>query len=275
MLALSEQEKSYLYKFIDDFITINDKRYYVKVQREPNMEILMERLAKLVGINSAHYEMATYNNTSYDLSEDLNGLGLFTLGSDISLDAKLYKEESDISYKSLYTIWSELEKKYPQSIENLMKQIITMYIFDIFLLIHDRERRNWGILSNEDGDNLYLFDNESAFNNWYSTAEISTYEKVNKYESVTTGKSRKRTAIEMNMEYLEYFMNTSSEEYVEIVYKIYNVLTPEILIDTILSVEKEYGSFKDTKRIIELYKENYQAIGSIINKRGYHVNNKR
>ena len=42
MLALSEQEKSYLYKFIDDFITINCKRYYVKVQREPNMEILME-----------------------------------------------------------------------------------------------------------------------------------------------------------------------------------------------------------------------------------------
>ena len=238
------------------FIVQNGKRYYCKMDKfSRKVELIVERLAKLVDINCAHYEYTNYEGFNYYLSEDLSSLGDFVTGFDIGLELEeIY----------LYNIWDFFECYYPKFSVKLMQQYIRAYLFGFFVLNSDFHCGNWDILMDDNLDrNLYIFDNELSFDNTshhYITCEF--YEGKPEYHH-----ELKASAIQENMKNLSLFIEVSDEDSVQEIVKMYEILTPEVFNSVLNDVEKHYG-LKSSRRLeyYDLYVKNYEAIGTVLKK---------
>lgn len=67
------------------------------------------------------------------------------------------------------------------------------------------------------------------------------------------------------MELLEYFLITSSKLFCDLVIDFYNKLTPDVVYNVILEVEKFTGITNyDKDYNMKLYKKNYELIGDLL-----------
>lgn len=119
-------------------------------------ELLGKKLANIFGISSANYYLVTVDNENYIISESLENYGEFLKCSNFSL------EDSN----NLYDIWYYLENNFI-NIEELMEQLIKVYLFDMLFCNFDRHQENWGVVSNCDTNKLCIFDNAEMFNTQY------------------------------------------------------------------------------------------------------------
>ena len=253
-MILTNDQKKYIKDKIRGSIVIKDKTYYFKPVKTNNyayLELVLEKLAKFINMNTAHYDLINIDGRYYYLSEELKN---FRTSNVLKI--------SDIN---LYEIWSCLENKYGEYTENIMYEIVKMYIFDLLLLAPDRHSCNWGIIDN----NLYIIDNENSFCTTSCSSISSKHSIFDKLNNHFNPSFYINTIIENNLEELEYFLATSSQEFIELFYEIYDKLNPFVIKSVFNNIELEYNidiPFKDSN--LNLYIDYYTLIGELLNTRG-------
>ena len=232
------------------YIEVNNKNYFVKKDdNNDKHELIVERLANLVGIRCAHYYYREINGVGYYLSEDLSSNGIFLTADNLGLSRQTY---------SLYSIWSFFERKYPNECQKLMNEFIKIYLFNFFVLNSDLHSGNWGVLKDKNGNNsLYIIDNELSFNTEYGiyiTSDI--FERKDEEEYDNYGFS----LIE-NLKELDKFIKVSDKNSIEVLLELFERLTPENLNLILEFINQLYGLTREQMdELIKLYQRNYDGI---------------
>ena len=131
-------------------------------------ELIAEEIAKEFGIPCIHYDLASYNGSIGVICEDFIKDGKYYVLSDL-----LYSD----SYNNLEQIGHMLKERYYSDfiVNELMQEIINIYMFDVVIGNSDRHTDNLGILENEQGihfgpvfdNDLMLFDN-AVYGDYFS-----------------------------------------------------------------------------------------------------------
>lgn len=146
---------------------------------------------------------------------------------------------------SILDIYLALHKQDNKYLNLIMNYLIQTFIFDLITLQGDRHIGNWGIIENQNDKTLsipLLFDNGTSFNLWkLNSKENSFYINLKNYQenpqkeksknqflsilyknkmlltcsedAITNAKAKKR---EHNGKVFEYFLKTSSQNYIEL-----------------------------------------------------------
>jgi len=248
MLYLSEEDKL---KIVNaDFVTqlnINGVSYYIKKDYDFT-EIVGEALAKVVGLQCAHYIPLNINGINYVASVDLDSGNNFCLFFNYIKDNSLY---------NLYNIWTILEENF-ENVDVLMNDITLMYIYDILFMNSDRNFKNFGIIKN-DIESLVILDNGYIFDEDLPPQISSIYGGDDQLDSGFD---------------LEMYLSTSSSEFIKKFINIFDFLTPNKIKEIFDKVENENNIVLNKKsKWISLYNINYENIKGILKRyRGdYHA----
>lgn len=235
---------------------------------ESYAELFSEEIAKILGMPTAHYDLATFNGKkgviSYNfVKEDDN----FYSFSDIILDfyddklenneelGQLYgiSEEDTIeevvsNLTNLQDIWCILDDKFKDNCDRrfivgkIVNSLVDKLIFDILTVNVDDHSENFGIVSNLEnkGELSPQFDNarilnlhQNILNDEYKNVEMLT----NKRLELTVDNS----SIKKPLEVLKHFLDISSSEYRELVNDKINALKNNIdLIPSIIENRTEH-----------------------------------
>ena len=222
-------------------------------------ELVAEEVAKFLNIETLHFERGIYKGKEVIFSRRFfNYEEDFIPGDDILEEYHSYlkthlskdndnKEKIAMNYlNNLTDIWGALELKFglregfEKDIETIMEKLVKIFCFDLLMGNYDRGANNWGVIVGNQGVRLApMFDN--AFSLTFSTYDISP-----EYTERT----------DLN-HYLERFFQTSSSEFVEIFYEMYDKLTLDKLLEIIDLVERERGiNFElDSEKYEEFFEE--------------------
>lgn len=252
-MVLTEQDKKAIQESINKFVILNGKKYYVKKAEKSfeTTELIVQDLANLLDIKCAKYESVNIDGVFYYLSEDLNEQGRL-IPIDVFMPNKL----------SLIDCWIALEKNFLNA-DKLMYDIVKIYLFDILFLNSDRHFGNIGLLQAKEKVEVVMLDNEFAFD----TLEVTLTAKYSRGEesfSFDEEKYRKcERYLKYNLEELSYFLDVSSQEFINLFIDMYNKCS-------VLEVEEIIKSHDQlhAKIFIDLYKKNYELIGTLIKSRG-------
>lgn len=252
-MELTEQDKTIIKENINKFVILNGKKYYVKEAptNYETTELIAQDLAKLLDIKCAKYESVNIDGTFYYLSEDLNEQGKL-IPIDVFMPNKL----------SLIDCWISLEKNFLNA-DKLMYDIVKIYLFDILFLNSDRHFGNIGLLQTKENVEVVMLDNEFAFD----TLEVTLTAKYSRgEESFSFDKEKYRKCeryLKNNLEELAYFLDVSSQEFINLFIDMYNKC-PVSVVEEILKMHDKLH----VKIFIDLYRKNYELIGTLIKSRG-------
>lgn len=240
MINIDAKNRELIPCSIDEWLEINHKRYFVKRQRTrlDYCEIVAEKIAARFGIICAHYEGLRMGHKIYLLSEDLASIGAFKPIS-----------EYGPHNPSLYTFWELFERIYPSYSNQLLQELIRVYLMDIIIMNSDRNHTNWGIIITSSGPHICIFDNELILrgDDVKLTADFIDGDNL--------------TALDDKpclTEELDYFLETSTEEYLLLFEEMLNTLTPEVFEQILNEVEEEYQDTIEEKIwALHLFSDNY------------------
>lgn len=258
-MKLTEKQKAELLSKEHNYVDIDGVQYFCKVAKNDCNEILAYRLASLVGINCPLYHIVRVNKDLYYLSYSFNNLGNFKRGKDLI--------GIDYFSNTIYNLWYVVEKEYPKECKDLIFDLVKVFIFDIFMLNGDRHAGNYAIVEENGKPNIYIFDNESIFESIFRVELSPKYSKRDFLGNGTRIINDPSATIGMkqNMEFLEYFLITSSKLFCDLVIDFYNKLTPDVVYNVILEIEKFTGITNyDKDYNMKLYKKNYELIGDLL-----------
>ena len=164
----------------------------------------------------------------------------------------------DDCQNNLEDIWYGLCKKYNDQniVEQLMEQIVNLFIFDVLLSNSDRHISNYGLIKNDKTISLApIFDNEyilSSLEGYYSLGiDSSDYRN------------------EQEIHFLSKFLEISDSRYIQLIKSKLWIISKENVLRTIERIEKRIGSsmqqnIKD--EIIYKFNSHRQVINNILNK---------
>lgn len=252
---------------------------------EAYIELISEEFIKNIGLETAHYDLAIFNNSigviSYNFEkdnytyEDLYRIFWNYYHNVIKDNEHLYDlpkfddvEEAFDVLNNLDDIWYALEHNYQdypnkqEIVYKLMKDIIKLFIFDLFMNQKDRHCSNYMICTNlNDKYDVSLgpvFDyGNSLFNN--NGLDDSIKADINNYNS---------KAKVSNKEVLITFLNKSSIEYKNMFFEVFETLTPQNFLDAVKRVEERCNGnipINIKKKICMNFLSNYNEISDIIN----------
>lgn len=188
------------------------------------VEELMEKLAKSVGINCAHYELVSVDDCYYTFSKEISPF--FDTG-----------EKMGFKFHSLYNIWNELEKKKYNNVYDIMLNFIKIYLFDLLFINGDRKSDNLGIVSKKGNAELYILDNEFSFDDFYPP-QLTAHMEDDYYEHkggfyAMYGDDSTLCSEKLYLEELDYFLNgpeeEPEEEYFPLFMDMYQKLNPDFV----------------------------------------------
>lgn len=260
-MKLDEDLLNKLNDYEHEFITIDNKSYFCKRAIDEGLELISNRLAQKLNIMcSKDYLIKTKNGLFY-LSYNFNNDGTFKSAAKLG-----------IKLSNLYNAWNRIEILYPNEVEKLMNQLVKVFLFDIFLMYGDRHLGNYGILEQGNEKNIVILDNDLIFSDTEYVRLKPKYSSEDKLSSYSnTGVSHKKSSYSIlhNMENLEYFIATTSKDFYPIIKDFYNLLTPELIYETIKKIEKEEQiKFYELDYMMMLYNENYKGITNLLKMRG-------
>ena len=241
------------------FIKIKGKEYYCKNAMDPGDQLFANAIAEKLGIICAKDYIIEVDGDYYYLSYSFNNLGNFKRGKDLI--------GIDYFSNTIYNLWYVVEKEYPKECKDLIFDLVKVFIFDIFMLNGDRHAGNYAIVEENGKPNIYIFDNESIFESIFRVELSPKYSKRDFLGNGTRIINDPSATIGMkqNMELLEYFLITSSKLFCDLVIDFYNKLTPDVVYNVILEVEKFTGITNyDEDYNMKLYKKNYELIGDLL-----------
>ncbi len=225
------------------FIENNNKRYYFKLNGNDCIELVMEKIAKRLGIYSAHYRLVLYDGKEYYISDSLDNDGIFISAESLGIDGS-----------NLYAIWYGIEKYFPGFVYELMQQIIRIYLMDILLMNYDRTDLNWGFYYKDETISVAIIDSEMAFS--ISSSYMSCANDLGIQEYVRINDSKKE---------IINFLNVSSQEYVDMFKEMFLLLTPQYVQQIFEEVEEEIGrDIRDKELYLSIYREHYMSIKDLL-----------
>jgi hypothetical protein len=223
---------------------------------EAYAELVSEEVSKILGMPTAHYDLAKYKGAkgvvSYNFIKTYDG---YKPGFDIIADFYEDKLEYDPEMSQLYgidyltdtiddattklnnleDIWRILEDRYQDYpnreyiVSTLMNGLVDKLIFDILMVNIDDHCGNWGQLDSlEEGKVLApQFDNARIINLHKNilTEKFVTDETIEDKELSLVVDS---TGVSKPLEVLQYFLNISSSEYTDLVRDKVNTLKEHI-----------------------------------------------
>ena len=255
-------------KFIDlsdarqvsyNMFNYNNRKIFIK-RNSGNCEALIsEAIAKMLDINSLHYEIAYFRGELVLFSEKFyRDDEQFIFGENLLREYRnSFLEESNSNVplnklNNLTDIWGALEFKfgseYSIDAKIVLNDIIKMFCLDLLLNKNDRHDLNWGIIQSDNHIRLApIYDTESVEND--RCILISTDSKTN----ISTS------------EILQEFLNTSDSYWKDIFYTMFDMLTVSRYEEILKNVEisKEI-KFKDKEMLIEAYKNHRSELETII-----------
>jgi hypothetical protein len=221
-------------------IDLDGKKYYVKsgMIQFDGVELVVEELAKIVGVKSIKSERLLLDGIPYYLSEDLNGMEGKTF--ELAMCHILFGH-------TLNEMFDALQRFYPNNVIGLMDQIVKMFMFDALVMNQDRNYSNWGFLIDKHGlSDVVILDNDYAFVQNGSNGVPMSFN-----ESSRTQRDD-----------LFSFLESSSQIYTEMFREMYRILTPELVSDTFGLVEEDNNMNIPLKEIfLRNYNYNYKLIG--------------
>lgn len=222
---------------------------YIKSLYTLYNEMLAEFLAEDYGINVTYSDIFTYDGNYGMMSKEIkNNNDLYIPMTDIIEDHQ----------NNLEDIWYGLCKKYNDQniVEQLMEQIVNLFIFDVLLSNSDRHISNYGLIKNDKTISLApIFDNEyilSSLEGYYSLGIDS-----NDYRN------------DQGIHFLLKFIEISDSRYIKLIKSKLWIISKENVLRTIERIEKRIGSsmqqnIKD--EIIYKFNSHRQVINNILNK---------
>lgn len=217
------------------------------------LELIAEELAHDFGIPCAYYDLAILNEQEGNISKYFKSkdrkyiFGEQILGDYVENVLKIDKnadpdfyESAVEAHNSLEGIWRALEYRYQNLenrefvIDNLMNQLINIFIYDIFTGQDDRHSYNWGVVESESNISLQLlYDDESIFNEY---VEISPLVSENLYIDELEFFVEEDTP---SSKALREFIEVSSGEYLERIKSKIPLIETENINRIITRVEKK------------------------------------
>lgn len=257
-----EWHREYLSQ-VETFI-IDNKKYYYKSSKARKVynELIAEELAHDYGISNAHYDIAHHNGRLGPLS-----LNVHQETDKVYTIEDILKEAFKLNFiedkNTLEDIWTALEHKYKNKeiVEQLMNEIVDVFIFDILIANSDRNTGNLTIIENENGIHVGpLFDNENMLD----------------IDSIMHGQyllGIDETDMDFgNFDYnfLEQFLNISTDEYLDYFIEKYKIIREENILDVFKRVEAriDYPMNPDVcKLIVDGFSKNRKMIDKILEKK--------
>lgn len=262
MINLTENDKEIIRHLgYPKIVNLSSGSYLIKADYDKTgvNELIGKKLADIMGLVCPRYFLVEVDNDKYLLSEDLNQYGEFISALEICENFKSHKKEDksnedmNISDNSIYSIWNYLEANFPpEKSKELMNEIIRMYIFDILFLNSDRDLKNWGILTQTNGNvNIVIFDNELIFYENTSFPGISlTASLTELYPSVYDD--------------FRIFLKESSSEFTSLFKYYFDLITPEFFKGLIEQIERRDNIQIETKEeLVEKYKKHRTVLMQI------------
>lgn len=241
------------FDYSDRFWILSDKGTKIALFKEQNnsydeayVELFAEEIAKIIGIKTAHYDLAIFrgrkgvisynfineNDSYYSGYEIISKFVEETLEDNLEL-SDLYgvDSEEDPIYaceqlNNLEDIWAILEIIYKdnpnkeQIVFRIVDGLVDKLIFDIIAGNLDDHAENWGILN----DNLApVFDNGKILN-IHSNLFLKDYFDSSSLENVNLRFTVDSSDCKKALEVLKYFLNISSSEYKDRIINKINVL---------------------------------------------------
>lgn len=255
----------------------NNKRIFFKLcdGNEFN-ELIAEEILKILGIPSAHYDLAIFNGIkgviSYDYKEIgtkyINGYTILKEYYDYLKNNNKFEEllpgekipflnekslyfynRLDIIWDALYYHYRDKENVY-EIVKKIMQQLVVKRNIDLLLVNNEDHPLNWEIM--EKGENISLslyFDNTGFFENDEILLQ-TTYGKNNTIK-----------------EDLEEYLKLSSEENIQEFIYLYNKIDDTLLSKAINKAMEKTGhqlQNEKIKRILEVFKENRNIIKEVL-----------
>lgn len=141
----------------------NDSTFFFKsVNKNFYNELLAEEFAKDFEIPCAHYDLAIYNNKKGVMSESVYNEN----DNVLLLGEILYKNVIFGKNNNLNDIWNKFDEKYDKNVvQNLMNQLVNIFLFDNLMGIPDRHEANLLIIDDKENTRFTpIFDNELILN---------------------------------------------------------------------------------------------------------------
>lgn len=271
------------------WITLEGKEYYFKQTNAYYRELLCSQLAKMLDIEALDYDLATYNGYIGVISESYRKEGnIYVSGhhilanyynkdldtvNEMGLEQINWEKDAEAPYyfhmNNLMTIWQALEVYYPYAdISYLLDKIINQFIFAILTEQIDKGAQNWEIEESFDNvDVVPLYDNEGAYFGLKDEYGLSM-------AMSTDYRDYDATIIEV----LRNFLNTSSNEYVELFLNKFNTLDEEMLEKALKNIEIKTGieiPEKEKSNIYSNFIKHQMKIENLLNELGLLNNIKR
>ena len=231
------------------YIEKDNKRLYFKEVQENELgsELVVEKLAKKVGITTPHYEMFTSvdGSSHYYFCESLSKLGDFSIAKSLGVSY----DEGNID-----VIIDDITDFYALSIDKIREELYKIYFFDILINNIDRTPGNWGIVTLPNRDRtVCILDNENSFYDSESNTTHLTSMNDNNY-------------VLNNIYDLSCFLDTHDDKYRTIFIDMYKMLTPEYLSSVIDDILKSGICLPYKDKWLEYYTRDYSIIGESLYK---------
>lgn len=235
-MALTEYEQLQALKSKVIKLEFNGEPSFIK-ENDTLTEILGEKICSVLGIKCAHYSAFLINDTYYVASRDLQIEGRFILAKDF-----LSENENNIP-----NIISFFINNYPNC-EELILEVLKMFLFDTIFLNSDRYTENWGLLYGH----IVIFDNANIFSNDEFSLMGDSSKITNIYDTLESVLNNYEGCADL----LENFLKITPEFFSELITEIEETLNVRI---------KKKKSYKYS------YKKHYQKVKEILEKyRGEH-----
>ena len=208
----------------------NKEEYYFKNNEffSPYSEMIVSELLNDFNINHVEYDLASLKEYKGLLSRSFRKKDAnYIKGSELLME---YSGEVDKymleDYNNLEDIWMAIYERYKDNniTKKLVDQIIDLYIFDAVICNHDRHSFNFEIEEYKGDVNLApVYDNERFLMTDHISLNVDN-SKQNLYESI------------------EYFINTSSSEYLDRVKDKLWIISDENILKAYNRIEEKTGA---------------------------------
>ena len=222
-------------------INISGINYFVKPDDELK-EVIGYYLARLFHLNCAKYRSVKINNKNNSISADLNYHSLFMLAHTFSFD--------DMELNEII----EALRSLSFFNENLEKDMIRMYLYDILFMNDDRHDRNWGILMQEEA-RVALIDNGAIF-------RVTGKPYIRFDDSMYFNKSVSSAIYE---DFLLFYESLDNENRLMVDHYIKSV-TPNSIKNVFLAIENYYQC-QINPLFLQIYEDHYKEILKTLSER--------
>lgn len=247
----------------------NNKKYFFKKCKnihEVYNELIAEEIANEFGIPCAHYDLASYYGFIGTVSENfINRKDNYITIEEIL--KKVFKKENVSKYNNLEDIEISLIYLYKDQliVNQLMNELINIFIFDILIANLDRHVSNNGIIENENGIHFgKVFDNEKML----SDASIN----MGIYSLGISRNDYHPFILDYNEDdnFIKKFLYQSSKEYKKLLEDKLEIISDENIEKILVKVEQKINSpiQPNIREKIKLkFSQNLSMIEQILNQR--------